>query len=139
MHYQIKEREQATQIARDRELFYWLSGFYITSLFGCVSFYQRTRRPVTLLPMVPLSFVMAYYADLAYGSKIHRIKGKSISTSFVCHRYCFNFLNLLYFLLSWRSLFCRNLYKYFKLYFVFALQNVTSNTCNFFNVITYTV
>lgn len=75
MHYQIKEREQALEIARDREFFYWLSGFYITSLFGCFSFYQRTRRPVTLVPMVPLSFVMGYYADLAYGSKIHRIKG----------------------------------------------------------------
>lgn len=75
MHYQIKEREQALEIARDREFFYWFSGFYITSLLGCFSFYQRTRRPVTLLPMVPLSFVMGYYADLAYGSKIHRIKG----------------------------------------------------------------
>lgn len=75
MHYQIKEREQALEIARDREFFYWFSGFYITSLFGCFSFYQRTRRPVTLVPMVPLSFVMGYYADLAYGSKIHRIKG----------------------------------------------------------------
>ncbi|KAM7347270.1 plasminogen receptor (KT) isoform 1-T4 [Cochliomyia hominivorax] len=77
MHYQIKEREQATQIARDREFFYWLSGFYITSLFGCISFYQRTRRPVTLVPMIPLSFVMGYYADLAYGSKIHRIKAEA--------------------------------------------------------------
>lgn len=77
MHYQIQEREQALEIARNRELFYWLSGFYITSFFGCVSFYQRTRRTVSFLPIVPLSFVMGYYADLAYGSKIHRIKGKS--------------------------------------------------------------
>lgn len=75
MHYQIKEREEAIAIARNRELFYWVSGFYITSLFGCFSFYQRTRRAAVLLPMVPLSFVMGYYADLAYGSKIHRIKG----------------------------------------------------------------
>lgn len=75
MHYQIKEREEALRIAHNRELFYWVSGFYLTSLFGCFSFYQRTRRPVTLLPMVPLSFVMGYYADLAYGSKVHRIKG----------------------------------------------------------------
>lgn len=75
MHYQIKEREEAIQIARNRELFYWISGFYLTSMFGCISVYQRTRRPISLLPMVPLSFVMGYYADLAYGSKIHRIKG----------------------------------------------------------------
>ncbi|XP_075156448.1 plasminogen receptor (KT) isoform X2 [Haematobia irritans] len=79
MHYQIKEREEAITIAHNRELFYWLSGFYITSLFGCFSFYQRSRRPASLLPMVPLSFVMGYYADLAYGSKIHRIKDLSIT------------------------------------------------------------
>ncbi|XP_005178248.1 plasminogen receptor (KT) [Musca domestica] len=77
MHYQIKEREEAIQIARNRELFYWISGFYLTSMFGCISIYQRTRRPISLLPMVPLSFVMGYYADLAYGSKIHRIKAEA--------------------------------------------------------------
>ncbi|XP_061392355.1 plasminogen receptor (KT) isoform X2 [Musca vetustissima] len=79
MHYQIKEREEAIQIARNRELFYWISGFYLTSMFGCISVYQRTRRPISLLPMVPLSFVMGYYADLAYGSKIHRIKDMTVT------------------------------------------------------------
>lgn len=76
MHYQIKEREQALEIAKNRELFYWLGGFYLTAVFGSISLYQRSRRPITFLPMVPLTFVMGYYADLAYGSKIHRIKGK---------------------------------------------------------------
>lgn len=28
------------------------------------------------MAVVPLSFVLAYYADLAYGSKLHRIHGK---------------------------------------------------------------
>lgn len=87
MHYQIKEREQAMALARDREFFYWLSGFYITSLFGSISFYQRTRRPATLLPMIPLSFVMGYYADLAYGSKINRIKGKLNMHAYVWNHY----------------------------------------------------
>lgn len=27
------------------------------------------------MAVVPLTFVLAYYADLAYGSKLYRIKG----------------------------------------------------------------
>uniref|UniRef100_A0A1B0FQ65 Plasminogen receptor (KT) n=2 Tax=Glossina TaxID=44049 RepID=A0A1B0FQ65_GLOMM len=74
MHYQIKEREQAMELARTRELFFWLSGFYLTSFFVTVSYYQRFKRPVVFLPMIPLTFLCGYYADMAYGSKLHRIK-----------------------------------------------------------------
>lgn len=75
LHYQIKEREMASYIAGKRELFYWLSAFYITSSIGCWQYYQYIRRKAALMPMIPLTFVMAYYADLAYGSKVHRIQG----------------------------------------------------------------
>ncbi|XP_011200557.2 PREDICTED: plasminogen receptor (KT) [Bactrocera latifrons] len=77
LHYQIKEREMATYIAGKRELFYWLSAFYMTSSIGCWQYYQHIRRKAALLPMVPLTFVMAYYADLAYGSKVHRIQAEA--------------------------------------------------------------
>lgn len=81
MHYQIKEREQAMELARTRELFFWLSGFYLTSFFVTVSYYQRFKRPVVFLPMIPLTFLCGYYADMAYGSKLHRIKGESINSA----------------------------------------------------------
>ncbi|KAL9881405.1 plasminogen receptor (KT) [Glossina fuscipes] len=77
MHYQIKEREQAMELARTRELFFWLSGFYLTSFFVTVSYYQRLKRPVVFLPMIPLTFLCGYYADMAYGSKLHRIKAEA--------------------------------------------------------------
>lgn len=30
------------------------------------------------MPIIPLTFVIAYQADLAYGTKLHRIRGKVI-------------------------------------------------------------
>ncbi|XP_037926183.1 plasminogen receptor (KT) isoform X2 [Hermetia illucens] len=77
MHYQIKERELALNIARNRELFYWITNFYIVSLVGFISRYRKTKRLGVLTPLVPLSFITAYYADLAYGNKIHRIRAEA--------------------------------------------------------------
>lgn len=34
MHYQIKEREKALEIARNREFLYWFGAFYNVSLAG---------------------------------------------------------------------------------------------------------
>lgn len=76
MHYEIKSRERALEISKNRELFYWVSSFYLVSFVGSLLRYQRLKQPMTLTPMVPLTFVTAYFADLAYGSKLHRMKGK---------------------------------------------------------------
>ncbi|XP_053696504.1 plasminogen receptor (KT) [Sabethes cyaneus] len=73
MHYQIKERETALQISRARELFYWLGSFYCVATVGLIGRYNSTRRFAVLGPIVPLTFLVAYYADLAYGTKVHRI------------------------------------------------------------------
>lgn len=60
--------------------------------------FQKTKRPGVLAPLIPLSFVLAYYADLAYGSKIHRIRGtnKPYTTDhdYISNWFCFNFLIL---------------------------------------------
>ncbi|EDW48858.1 GM17560 [Drosophila sechellia] len=77
MHYQIKQREQALAIAHHRELFYWLSGFYLSAVYGCASYYQRVRRVSALAPLLPLTFVVGYYTDWAYGSKMHRIQAEA--------------------------------------------------------------
>ncbi|XP_035774057.1 plasminogen receptor (KT)-like [Anopheles albimanus] len=77
MHYQMKSRETAMQISKARELFYWLASFYGVSTLGLVSRFRLTKRPGTLAPIVPLSFIVAYYADLAYGTKIHRIQAEA--------------------------------------------------------------
>lgn len=81
MHFQMKEREAAMEISRARELFYWLASFYCVSTVGFIGRFNRTKRPGTLAPIVPLTFIVAYYADLAYGTKVHRIIGSKLFTS----------------------------------------------------------
>uniref|UniRef100_T1GWL2 Plasminogen receptor (KT) n=1 Tax=Megaselia scalaris TaxID=36166 RepID=T1GWL2_MEGSC len=77
MHYQIKSRERALEISKNRELFYWVSSFYMVSFVGSLLRYQRLKQTNIFTPMIPLTFVTAYFADLAYGSKLHRIKAEA--------------------------------------------------------------
>lgn len=39
--------------------------------------YARTKRSGVLAPLLPMAFVVSYYADLAYGNKINRIKAEA--------------------------------------------------------------
>lgn len=39
--------------------------------------YRKTKAPAILTPLVPLTFIVAYQGDLAYGSKLERIKGEA--------------------------------------------------------------
>ncbi|XP_030756334.1 plasminogen receptor (KT)-like isoform X2 [Sitophilus oryzae] len=71
MRNQMRERQVALEIARQRELFYWMSAFYFTSVIGSV--YRLKKKLSLLAPLVPLTFLYAYQADLAYGNKLHRI------------------------------------------------------------------
>lgn len=77
MHYQIKERELAVGLAKNRELFFWITGFSGTAAIACTLYYQRVKRVSVLAPILPLGFLTAYYADLAYGSKLHRIRAEA--------------------------------------------------------------
>jgi hypothetical protein len=71
----MRERMMAMQIARARELFYWFGSFYaLTLVAGVAAIMRGNHKPV--IPLVPLTFVLGYQADLAYGNKIHRIRGK---------------------------------------------------------------
>jgi len=77
MQNQMRERMQAMQMARAREMFAWLASFYALATVGMVAGYRRTGKPSALAPVLPLSFVLAYQADLAYGSKMERIRGEA--------------------------------------------------------------
>ena len=39
--------------------------------------YFRTKRPAAIVPLLPLTFLVGYQADLAYGSKVNRIKSEA--------------------------------------------------------------
>ncbi|GLV40748.1 uncharacterized protein CBL_13749 [Carabus blaptoides fortunei] len=77
MQNQMRERLFALEIAKERELFYWFGSFYVLSVCTAVAAYRYSKRISFLAPLVPLSYVMAYQADLAYGSKLHRIKAEA--------------------------------------------------------------
>lgn len=75
MHYQIAERERALKVSASRELFFWLGSFSAVTFGAIFNRFQRTKQPAVLWPVVPMAFGLAYMADLAYGSKLHRIRG----------------------------------------------------------------
>ncbi|XP_027217103.1 plasminogen receptor (KT) isoform X1 [Penaeus vannamei] len=74
MQNEMREKLMSMQIARARELLYWFGAFYAISAIGMIAGFRRTRKPGTLVPLLPLTFIVAYQADLAYGSKLNRIK-----------------------------------------------------------------
>nr|XP_045606505.1 plasminogen receptor (KT)-like isoform X1 [Procambarus clarkii] len=74
MQNEMRQKMMSMQIARSRELLYWFGAFYAVAAIGMITGFRRTRKPGTLVPLLPLTFVLAYQADLAYGSKLNRIK-----------------------------------------------------------------
>lgn len=75
---QMRERMMAVQIAGTRDLCRWFGAFYGLAAVGLIAGAIRTRKPQLVAPLVPLSFVLAYQYDMAWGfpgypSKIERI------------------------------------------------------------------
>jgi len=77
MQNQMRERMMATQIARAREMFVWWGSFYGLTATGLIATFTRTKKPAAIIPLVPLSFIVGYQADLAYGTKLNRIKSEA--------------------------------------------------------------
>eukprot|EP00112_Aurelia_sp_Birch-Aquarium-sp1_P009854 Seg2136.4 transcript_id=Seg2136.4/GoldUCD/mRNA.D3Y31 product="Plasminogen receptor" protein_id=Seg2136.4/GoldUCD/D3Y31 len=71
------EKQMASQIARAREMFDWVGSFYALASIGMFIGFSKTKKPSVLVPFVPLSFVVAYQAHLAYGNKIQRIRAEA--------------------------------------------------------------
>jgi Uncharacterised conserved protein (DUF2368) len=52
MHYMLYERNKALEVAKQRELFYWIASFYGVSCVSLFSRFRSTKRPVVLAPMI---------------------------------------------------------------------------------------
>lgn len=76
IHLQNEMREKllAMQIARSRELLFWFGAFYVIAGVGMIAGYRRSRKPGTLVPLLPLTFIFGYQTDMCYGSKLARLK-----------------------------------------------------------------
>ncbi|KAK8756905.1 plasminogen receptor (KT) [Amblyomma americanum] len=77
MRHLMHQRMLALKIAKARELFFWLTAFYVVSSAGLFVGYRRTKKPSVLAPVLPMTFILAYQGDLAYGSKLVRIQGEA--------------------------------------------------------------
>ncbi|KAA0204016.1 hypothetical protein HAZT_HAZT000790 [Hyalella azteca] len=73
---EMREKMLALQIARSREMLYWFGAFYIIAGVGMIAGYRRSRKPGTLVPLLPLTFILGYQTDMCYGSKLARLKSE---------------------------------------------------------------
>ena len=53
----------------------------------CIRF-AKSRHPMTIIPLVPLTFLVGYQADLTWGNKMERVIGKQKYTHCVCVCVC---------------------------------------------------
>ncbi|KAG8197052.1 hypothetical protein JTE90_004321 [Oedothorax gibbosus] len=77
MRNQIRERKLALQVAKHRELFYWVGAFYVLSAGTTIFAFQKTKKPAILTALLPLTFFVLYQGDLAYGNKLQRINSEA--------------------------------------------------------------
>lgn len=73
MQNYMREMQMAMQIARARDLFHFWAVFYSIALPMSAAGFRRTRNPAALVPIIPLTFVVGYFGDMAYGTKMKRI------------------------------------------------------------------
>lgn len=74
---QVRERQMAMQLSQHREMTHWMLAFY--GLAAPALVLRGRGNSNMLLPLFPLTFVVGYNVDLAYGNKISRIRGHAES------------------------------------------------------------
>ncbi|KAG7473902.1 hypothetical protein MATL_G00100770 [Megalops atlanticus] len=74
---QMRERQMAMQIAWSREFLNYYGAFFSLATLGLTVGAVRKRRPGFFTPVIPLSFILAYQVDMAYGTLMHRIRGQA--------------------------------------------------------------
>ncbi|XP_062984621.1 plasminogen receptor (KT) [Elgaria multicarinata webbii] len=77
MHNQMRERQMAMQIAWTRELLKYFGTFFGLTAAGLTVGAIKNKKPQLFLPIVPLSFILAYQYDMGYGSLLKRMKGEA--------------------------------------------------------------
>ena len=73
---QIRERQMAMNLARQRDMTNFMGAFYAIAA-PLLIHKARSGSPAMAAPLLPLTFVLAYNADMAYGNKIARIRAEA--------------------------------------------------------------
>ncbi|NXI13753.1 PLRKT protein, partial [Irena cyanogastra] len=71
----MRERQTAMQIAWTREFLKYFGTFFGLAAVVLTTGAIKRKNPTVLLPIVPLSFVLSYHYDMAYGTLLQRMKG----------------------------------------------------------------
>uniref|UniRef100_G1KCE1 Plasminogen receptor with a C-terminal lysine n=1 Tax=Anolis carolinensis TaxID=28377 RepID=G1KCE1_ANOCA len=79
MQNQMRERQMAMQIAWTREFLKYFGAFSGLAAVGLTVGAIKRKKPAFFLPMVPLSFILAYQYDMGYGSLLKRMKSEAES------------------------------------------------------------
>ncbi|KAM9138225.1 plasminogen receptor (KT) isoform 1-T4 [Pangshura tecta] len=77
MQSQMRERQMAMQIAWTREFLKYFGVFFGLAAVGLTAGAIKNKKPGLFLPMVPLSFILAYHYDMGYGTLLQRMKGEA--------------------------------------------------------------
>ena len=69
-----RQTMMAVQYSVGKERFQWFSAFYLSLcvILPIISF--KTKKPATMVPLYPLSFVFFYQYDMFKGNKMERIR-----------------------------------------------------------------
>ncbi|XP_030624672.1 plasminogen receptor (KT) [Chanos chanos] len=74
MQNQMRERQMAMQIAWSREFLKYYGAFFSLATFGLTVGAVRRKKPGLFAPVIPLSFILVYQLDMAYGTFVHRMR-----------------------------------------------------------------
>ncbi|XP_063106816.1 plasminogen receptor (KT) isoform X2 [Cavia porcellus] len=74
---EMRERQMAMQIAWSREFLKYFGTFFGISAISLTARAIKQKKPAFFIPIVPLSFVLAYQYDLGYGTLLQRMKGEA--------------------------------------------------------------
>ncbi|XP_068946879.1 plasminogen receptor (KT) [Petaurus breviceps papuanus] len=77
MQNEMRERQMAMQIAGTREFLKYFGAFFGIAAIGLTAGAIKKKQPALFLPVVPLSFVLAYQYDMGYGTLLQRMKGEA--------------------------------------------------------------
>jgi len=72
MQNEMRERQMAMMIAKSRDMFHFFGAFYGIAAVGMISAAAKGKKTAAA-PLLPLTFVLAYQYDMAYGDKLTRM------------------------------------------------------------------
>ncbi|XP_055488360.1 plasminogen receptor (KT) [Leucoraja erinacea] len=77
MQNEMRQRQIAMQIAWSREAIKYFGTFFGLTTVGLTIGAMKKKSPRYLAPLVPLTFILAYQYDLAYGTLMIRMKDEA--------------------------------------------------------------